>query len=159
MQRRPDGASGARTEHSALARCEYRLLPSKETAGDPSAAVPQGSDDSTKYTTGTGGTDRRGTGTWEWNEQRALLARGHPEDKEEQQGPPERQRALIACSHQEGEGGGPPIQQRELPARSQGMEGDTLTRKRAPPACIQGTEEGGGTPTQQRTLPAHSQGV
>ena len=41
-------------------------------------------------------------------------------------------------------GGVPPTQQRVITARSQGIEGDTLTSQRAPPLCSQGMVEEGG---------------
>ena len=86
-QRHPDSVDGARPEHGSLACCEYSLL---DPAVDPAAARPQGSGDSPEDTTGAGGTDRRETGMGEQNGQCVILACGHPEDKEEDQGSPER---------------------------------------------------------------------
>ena len=93
-QRHSDGANAARPKHGALAGREYSLLVLEDLAGDPDAAGPQGSGDSPEDTTGTGGNDGRETGTEERNEQRAPLACGQPEDKEEEQRPPKRQRAI-----------------------------------------------------------------
>ena len=62
---------------------EYSLLVPEEPAGDPAAAGPQGIGDSPKDTMGTGGTDEGETGTGERDRQRAPLARGQLEDKEE----------------------------------------------------------------------------
>ena len=102
--RRPDGADGASPEHGALARREYGLLVLEEPAGNPAAAELQGSGDSPENISETGCTDRRETGTGERNRQHALLACGQMEDKDKEQGPPECQRGLNACSHQGGEG-------------------------------------------------------
>ena len=83
-QRHLDGTNGTRPEHGALVRHEYGLLAPEEPAGDLAAAGPQGSRDSPGDTTGTGGTNGRETGMGEQDRQRALLARDHPEDEEEE---------------------------------------------------------------------------
>ena len=71
----------------------------EEPAGDPAAAGPQGIGESPEDTKGEGGTNGRETGTGEQNMQRAHLVCGQPENKEEEKGPPKRQRALNTCSH------------------------------------------------------------
>ena len=106
--RHSDGADGARPEHGVLVRCEYNLLAPKDPAGNPATAEPQGRGDSPKYTKETGQTYGRDMGTGEQNGQRTLLACIQTEDKDEERGSPERQRAINACSHQGGEGGDPP---------------------------------------------------
>ena len=63
MQRHFNSADGARTEHVALVRRKYGLLVLEEPSGDPAAAGPQGSRNDPKDTMGTGGTNRRETGT------------------------------------------------------------------------------------------------
>ena len=159
MHRNPNVTNSARPEHGTLARRKFGLMAPEEPAGDPDAAEPQVSRDSPGDTMGTGGTYRRETGTGERKRQRALLACSHLEDKDEERGTPEWQRALNVCSQQGGEVGGTPTLQRVLPACIHGMEGYTSARPRAPPACIQDMEEGGGHATQHRALPAHSQDI
>ena len=48
---------------------------------------------------------QRESETGEGTRQRAFLARGMPVENNEDQRPPEQQRALNACGHQGGEGG------------------------------------------------------
>ena len=158
-QRHRNGANGARTKHGALVRREYGLLAPEDLAGDPAAADPNGSRDIPKDTWETGRTDGRETGTWERNGQRALLACGQPEDKDEERGTPKRQRTIKMCTNQGGEEGGTPTQQRTITARGQEMEGHTPTRPRTPPVRIQEMEEGETPHTQQRALPEHIQGI
>ena len=56
------------------------------------------------------------------------------------------------------EGLGPPNQQRALPTRIQGIEGDTPTRHQAPPSCSQGTDYGGEPPREQCSPSARPEG-
>ena len=123
-----NGADGSRPEHGALARHKYGLLMPEDLADDPAAKDPQVSRDIP---------EEKDTRTRERSGQRALLACVHTEDKVDKQGPPKRQRALDASSHQGGEGGVTPTQRRALPARGQGIEGVTLTRTRASPVRSQ----------------------
>ena len=108
-QSHSDGANDARTEHGALSLHEYGLLAPEELTGDPAATGPQGSGDSPKDTTGTGVTDRRETGTRERNGQRAILASGQREDKEQEQGTPERQPPLMYAFTRGRRWGDPPL--------------------------------------------------
>ena len=65
-QRHIDGADGARPKHSALARQEFILLApeaTEETEEDPASVGNQGIGDSPEDSTGSGGTDKRQTGT------------------------------------------------------------------------------------------------
>ena len=108
MQRHSNGVNGARPEQGALVRRKYGLLEPGEPAGDSSAARPKGIGDSPKDTTTTRGTDGRETKTGERNGQCVPLTRDQTEDKEEEQGPHERQHVLNLCSHQGGGGRGTP---------------------------------------------------
>ena len=144
-QRHSDGADGARPEHSALACCEYGLLPPKDLKGDQAAARPQGSGDTMR----TGGTYRRETGMEEQNGHCMLLARSHPEEEEEERGPPEQERTLNTCSHLEG--GGALSSAHPLCAAG-GWRDTTPTIQEAPPVCSQGTEELGAPPEKQRVI-------
>ena len=145
MQRNSDSADDARPD-GVLERRKYGLLAPEELAGHPAAARPQGSGYSPEDIMGTGGTYGRKTGTGERNRQRVLFVCSHPENEGEEPGPPERKRALNACSHQGGEVGVPPTQQLALPARSQIMEGGTRPGSALPQRVARGWGKG-GTPT------------
>ena len=62
-----NGDDGARPKQGALVRRKYGLLAPYEPTGDPAAAGPYGSKKIPEDTTGTGGTNMREMGTWEWN--------------------------------------------------------------------------------------------
>ena len=132
--RHSDGAVSARPKHGALLSREYDLLAPEEPVGYPAAAEPQKYGDSNNSTMVTGGSDIGETETRDWNGQQAILVCSQLEDSEEESIPPNRHHAFNACGHQGEEGGVPRTQQRALPARSQGREGDTPNRPCAPPA-------------------------
>ena len=97
-QKHSGSTDGTSPEHGALVRCKYGLLVPEEPAGNPATAGPQGIRDNPEDTTGKGKTDRKEMVAGGWNIQRAPLVRVQPEDKEEEQGPLERQPNLNACS-------------------------------------------------------------
>ena len=75
--------------------------------GDPAAAETQGSRDSTKDTSEIGRIYGRGTGTGELNGQRALLACGQKEGKDEERGPLNGSARLTHAARKGGKGGTP----------------------------------------------------
>ena len=81
---------------------------------------------------------------------RTPLVRGKPEEEKEEQGSPEGQRTLNACSNQGGGGG---TLQLDLTAGRQGMDGDTSTRLCSPPASIQGKKEWIAPPSRNVRFP------
>ena len=55
--RQSDGANGARSEHGALARCEYNLLASEATEGGPDNSGAAGGEDGHGDLANRGGTE------------------------------------------------------------------------------------------------------
>ena len=130
-----------------------------EPAGNPAATELQERRDAHKATIGRGGPDMRDTETGDRNGQRALLECGQPENANDERRSSEMQSMLNMRDHHGEEGGGGPLTQQHAPTTcSQGIEGESPTRKCSPPARRQGMEEGGGSPIQQRALPTRSQG-
>ena len=90
-----DGANGARPACAS----KYGLFSPAEPAGIPAAAEIQERGEGHKSAMGTGYQDERDTEMGGQNGQHALLARCMPEDADEEQRPPKRQRTLNACNN------------------------------------------------------------
>ena len=107
LTQQSDGANGTRSEHDALARCEYNLLVPGATEGGPANAGGAGSEAGHGEMGDQEGTEAEEEGGETL--QRALPTRGHNGGDDEARGPPKRLCALNACGHQgEEEGGDPP---------------------------------------------------
>ena len=115
LHRHPDGADGARPKNGMQLRCKYGLLAPEDLAGNPDTAGTQVRGDVQEDTRRTEEQGLRPTDTGDGTVQRALLARGMLEDKEKVRRNPERQRAINACIHQGGEGGGGPLTRQRMP--------------------------------------------
>ena len=134
---------------------KYGLLAPEEPEEGQAKTGPRARGDSHRSTRGTAeeGQTEAKTG------QRVLLACGMQEEGNEVQRTPDRSRALNVCGHPGGEeGGGTLTQQRAPTVRSQGPEGDPLTRQRAILARSHGRQTVRGPPTQQRAQTARWQG-
>ena len=107
LHRHPGGANGATPKHGALACHKYGLLGPEERVGDPTTAETQGIRDSTEDTSEIGRIYGRGTGTGELNGQRALLACGQKEGKDEERGPLNGSARLTHAARKGGKGGTP----------------------------------------------------
>ena len=129
LHRHPDVT---RPENGMQLRREYGLLASEEPAVDPASAGTQVRGDGHGVTKGTDEQGQTATETGDGTRQRALLARGMPEEDIGEWRPPECQRVLSVCGQQGGEGGrGAITRQRAPTANSQGPEGGPQTRQRA----------------------------
>ena len=147
-----DGADGARSEHCALARCEYDIMALEATEGGQARAGAASREDGHGVSE-----NREGTGTDEEGDetpQRALPARKTDRGHTKVRSPPERLCALNTCGRQGGEGGGgPPTQKRASTACSGGTGGGGAnTAAQDPPARPGlGSRGGGASPAVRAT--------
>ena len=118
------GTNGTMPANGVLARRKYGLLDLTGPAVNPDAAGDHRSGDGHEATRGTTGQSWKETEEGDGTQQRALPARQIQGADDEEQRPPERLRALNACSHQGGEGrGGHPTKQRAPTVPNQGPGG------------------------------------
>ena len=159
LLRQSNGANGTSPKNGMHLRREYVLLVPEEPEGSRANSGTWARGDDHGATRGTAEEGRTETPMEVKTGQCALLARGMQDDGNKAQIPPDRLRALNACGHPVGEGGGGTLtRQRSPTACSQRTEGDPPTWQRATLARGHGREEVGGPLTQQRAQTARAQG-